>query len=282
MDGEVMRLEDLLKHVPDRVPDPPAHVTARVRELVLGAAPARMSRSRGGALLFAAAVVVGAVAFGAGYWTGPTHAAPDLTIGVRPDVVPAYRSTEVTLFGSVPSGRPGESVDVEANECGQSGMYHELEGVRTEGQGVWSLAVPHYVPGSLVNNNRNYVTAKTSFRVKWNGRTSEVVTVSAVPAINIYQFDRKVKAGKRRFVIIVIAPKIKYRPRVIVERRAGAEWKKLATVAVPITTVTGGRAHAVKLWLRAAKGQVLRARITAGEAAPCYGAEAGPPTRPVQ
>ena len=278
-----MRLEDLLKRVQDRVPPPPAVTTDRVRARVLGAIVqhGRSPYARR-SVLIVAAVLVGVAAFGAGYWTGPTHAAPDLTIGVRPDTVPAYRSTDVTLFGSVPSGRPGESVEVEANECGQSGLYHELEGVRTEGQGVWSLPVPHFVPGSLTNNNRNYVMAKTSFRVKWNGRTSEVVTVNAVPGINIYQFNRKVKAGKRQFVIIVIAPKIKFRPKIIVERRAGAQWQKVATVPVPITTVLGGRTHAVKLWLRAAKGQVFRARITAAEAAPCYGAEIGPPTRPVQ
>jgi hypothetical protein len=278
-----MRLEELLKRVPDRIPPPPAATTQRVRERVLAAIVQEgRSPSARRSVLVVAAVLVGVVAFGAGYWTGPTHAAPDLTIGVRPDTVPAYRSTDLTLFGSVPSGRPGESVEVEANECGQSGLYHELEGVRTEGQGVWSLPVPHFVPGSLTNNNRNYVMAKTSFRVKWNGRTSEVVTVNAVPGINIYQFNRKVKAGKRQFVIIVIAPKIKFRPKIVVERRAGAQWKKVATVPVPITTVPGGRSHAVKLWLRASKGQVFRARITAAEAAPCYGAETGPPTRPVQ
>jgi hypothetical protein len=38
----------------------------------------------------------------------------------------------------------------------------------------------------------------------------------------------------------------------------------------------------VKVWLRAAKGQVFRARITAAEAAPCYVAETGAPSRPVQ
>lgn len=278
-----MSLEELLRRVPDRVPAPPAATSDRVRARVLAAVvvPPR-SRLARRAFLLAAAVAVGAIAFGAGYWTGPTQAAADLTIGVRPDTVPAYRSTEVTLFGTVPTGRPGESVDIEANECGQSGLYHELEGVRTEGQGVWSLLVPHLVPGTIQNNNRNYVTAKTLFRVKWNGRTSDVITVNAVPGVTIYQLNRKVKKGKRQFAIFVLAPQIKYRPKVIVERRVGGAWKQAATVPVPITTIFGGRSHAVKVWLRAAKGQVFRARITAKEAGPCYVAETGPPTKPVQ
>jgi hypothetical protein len=278
-----MRLEELLKRVPDRIPAPPAAMTDRVHMRVLGAIVSqRRSPFARRSVLIVAAVLVGVVAFGAGYWTGPTEAAADLTIGARPDKVPAYRSTEVTLFGTVPSGRPGESVDIEANECGQSGLYHELEGVRTEGQGVWSLTVPHFNPGTVQNNNRNFVIAKTSFRVKWNGRTSDVVTVNAVPGVNIYQLNRKVKKGKRPFAIFVLAPKIKYRPKVIVERRAGSTWKQVATVPVPITTTFGARSHAVKVWLRAAKGQVFRARITAAEAAPCYVAETGAPSRPVQ
>jgi hypothetical protein len=109
-----------------------------------------------------------------------------------------------------------------------------------------------------------------------------VVTVDARPGVNIYQLNKKVKKGKRQFAIFVLAPEIKFRPKVIVERRAGGDWKRIATVPVPITTVFGGRAHAVKVWLRASKGQVFRARITAAEAAPCYVAEIGSPSRPAQ
>ena len=275
-------LEHLLKRVPDRVPEPPAAASARVRERVLRALLPQTSHSRGRSLLIAAVfALVGIAAFGAGYWTGPTQAAADLTIGVRPETVPAQLSTTVTLFGSVPSGRAGESVQVEANECGQSGHFHELEGVRTEAQGVWSLPVPHYIPGSARNNNIAFVNAKTVFRVRWNNRTSDEVTVNARPSVNIYQFSRRVKAGKRQFAIIIIAPQIKYRPNVIVERQVGASWKAFAKVPVPITTVFGGRSHAVKVWLRVRKGQVLRVRLTAAEGAPCYLAETGDPTKPI-
>jgi hypothetical protein len=277
-------LEQLLKRVPERVPEPPAATTARVRERVMRALVTRRpSRSAQRALLVAAVfLLVGGTGFTAGYWTGPTRAEADLTIGVRPDSVPAQLSTLVTLFGTVPSGRAGESVQVEANECGQSGHFHELEGVRTEAQGVWSLPVPHYTPGTIGNNNNAWVTTKTSFRVRWNNRTSDQVTVNARPSVAIYQYSRKVKAGKRQFAIIIIAPKIKYRPKVIVERQVGATWKAFAKVVVPITGVFGGRNHGVKVWLRAAKGQLLRLRLTAAEAAPCYLAETGPATRPIQ
>jgi hypothetical protein len=277
-------LEQLLKRVPSRVPEPPAATTVRVRErLVRALLPRRSSRSaRGGLLVAAVFLLVGGTGFSAGYWTGPTTSAADLAIGARPDTVPAQLSTQVTLFGTVPSGRAGESVDVEANECGLSGHFHELEGVRTEAQGVWSLPVPHYMPGALRNNNNAFVTTKTSFRVRWNNRTSEAVTVNARPSVSIYQLNRRVKAGKRQFAIFVIAPQIKYRPKVVVERQVGADWKAFAKVVVPITTTFGGRSHAVKIWLRAAKGQVLRLRLTASEAEPCYLPEAGPPTRPIR
>jgi hypothetical protein len=274
-------LEQLLKRVPDRVPEPSPATTARVRDRLMRAVLPPSVRSRPRVLLVAAILLVGAAAFGAGYWTGPTQAAADLSIGVRPDTVPAQLSTQVTLFGSVPSGRAGESVQVEANECGQSGQFHELEGVRTEAQGVWSLPVPHYIPGATRNNNSAYVNAKATFRVRWNNRTSDEVVVNARPSVVIEQYNRKVKAGKRLFVVIVIAPKIKYRPRVMIERQVGASWKAFTKVVVPITTVLGGKTHAIKIWLRASKGQVFRARLPAAEAAPCYLAEVGDPSRPV-
>ena len=76
-----MRLEELLKGVPDRVPAPPAATSERVRARVLAAIvvppPSRFARR---AFLLAAAVAVGAIAFGAGYWTGPTQAAADLVL----------------------------------------------------------------------------------------------------------------------------------------------------------------------------------------------------------
>jgi hypothetical protein len=284
--GAVMRddVEQLLKRVSDRVPEPSPETTFRVRERVLRTlVPRRPSRSAQRALLVAAVfLLVGGTGFGAGYWTGPTQTAADLTIGARPDSVPAQLSTQVTLFGTVPSGRAGDSVQVEANECGLSGHFHELEGVRTEAQGVWSLPVPHFTPGTVGNNNNAWVTTKTSFRVRWNNRTSDEVTVNARPSVAIYQYSRKVKDGKRQFAIIIIAPQIKYRPKVLVERQIGATWKAFAKVVVPITGLFGGRSHGVKVWLRAAKGQVLRLRITAAEAAPCYLAETGPPSRPIR
>jgi hypothetical protein len=272
-------LEQLLRRIVDRVPGPPVEATDRVRESVMQCALPRPTSSRQGALLVAAIfMLVGLAAFGAGYWTGPTQAAADLTIGVRPETVPVQLSTTVTLFGSVPSGRAGESVDVEANECGLSGHYHELEGVRTEAQGVWSLPVPHYTPG-VRNNNSNWVTTKTSFRVRWNNRASESVTVIARPGVFIQQLPAKRKVpGKRRFQILVVAPQIKYRPRVVVERRVGETWKRVARVVVPLSAT---RTHSLSLWLRASKGHVLRARLPASEAAPCYPAEIGDPARPV-
>jgi hypothetical protein len=273
-------LEQLLRRVPDRAPEPPPATTARVRDRIMRALVAPPVRSRSRALLVAAVfVLVGAAAFAAGYWTGPTQAAADLMIGVRPETLPAYQSTQVTVFGSVPSGRAGDSVQVEANECGQSGQFHELEGVRTEAQGVWSLPVPHYTPG-VRNNNSYWVTTKTSFRIRWNNRTSDAVIVIARPGVFIQQLPARRKvAGKRRFQIVVVAPQIKYRPNVVVERRAGPSWKPVARVVVPLSAV---RSHSVNLWLRTSKGQVLRARLPATEAAPCYPAETGPPTGPIK
>jgi hypothetical protein len=215
------------------------------------------------------AVVIVAVAFGAGYWTGPTHAAADLTIGVRPDTVPAYRSTDVTLFGTVPSGRPGESVQIEANECGLSGLFHELQGVRTEGQGVWSMPIPGNNP--TTSKVFDYIRTKTLYRARWNGHVSEPVTVYARPYLELRQFIvKKKRPGQRNFGLTVGGREMKYRKQVVIERRVATNvWRQVKTVVV-----NGGLAF---FWVRATKGQTVRARLPEKEAAPCYLAAVTPP-----
>jgi hypothetical protein len=256
-------LEQLLRRVPGRVPDPSLETSGRVRERVLRALlPHGPSRSAQRALLVAAVfLLVGGTGFGAGYWTGPNRSAADLTIGVRPDTISLEQlKRPVTLFGTVPSGRPGESVQIEANECGLSGFFHELEGVRTEGQGVWSLPIPGTFPNSKVND---YIHTKTTYRARWNNRVSDPVTVFVRSYVEFHQLIvKQKKKGKRLFAVNLGGRQIKYRPRGVVERRVGTGWK---AAGKPLLS-----RGLTMLWLPAAKGQVLRVRLPDAEAAPCY------------
>jgi len=259
-------LEQLLGRVPDRVPPAPPAVTARARQRVLRAFRPRTPRP---VLLIAAVLVlVAAACFGAGRLASPTHAAGDVTIGVRPDVVDTQNGTPVTLFGTVPNGRAGESVQIEANECGLSGLFHELQGVRTEGQGVWSMPIPGNYPQSKV---LDYIRTKTVYRARWNGNASEAVTVYARPNLELRQFVVKTKRpGQRNFGITVGAREMKYRKRVVLERRvATSVWRPVKTVVV-----TGGLAF---FWAPVTKGQTIRARLPEKEAAPCYLPAVTPP-----
>ena len=263
MSGE---LERHLQGVPDRVPPPPPETTARVRSRVLRTFRPRSPRR---ALLVAAALaLVAAGCFGAGRLASPTHAASDVTIGVRPDVVDTQNGTPVTLFGTVPSGRPGESVQIEANECGLSGLYHELQGVRTEGQGVWSMPVPGNYPQSKV---LDYIRTKTLYRARWNGHVSEAVTVYARPFLDLRQFIvKKKRPGQRNFGLTVGGREMKYRKRIVIERRVATNvWRPVRMV-----TVNGGLAL---FWVRTTKGQTIRARLPEQEAAPCYLPAVTPP-----
>jgi hypothetical protein len=266
-------LEHLLKGVPDRVPPAPPDVSARVRERVLRAFRPH-SRSRRRTLVIAAALaLVASTGFAAGRLASPTHAASDLTIGVRPDTVNPQPGTPVTLFGAIPSARPGESVQIEANECGESGLFHELAGVRTEAQGVWSLLIPGNPPLSPVTK---YIDTKTIYRARWNGRYSETVTVYARPYLEMRQLlVKKNKPGKRLFGISVGGRGMKYRKKIFVERRVRTnDWRPVATVRV-----SGGLGI---VWVRASRGWVVRARLPEAEAAPCFIGAATPPTKPVR
>jgi hypothetical protein len=273
-------LERLLKSVPDRVPPPPRELTGRVRERVVEAFRELLPQSsRGAALLIAAIVLVGGTAFAAGRWTSASSAAADLSIGARPDTIMVAHDAVVTLFGSVPSGRPGEDVVVQANGCGRFGTFYNVEGVRTEVGGVWSLQVPHYKPGERSNNDE-YLATKTAFRVRWNERTSDTVVVLVRPNMGIFQVPGKRPVrGKRLIQIGLIAPEIKYRPKVVVERQVGGSWKPLAKLVLRF--LRAGTREAT-VWLRVSKGDVLRYRLPASEAAPCYPADVSPATAPIK
>jgi hypothetical protein len=266
-------LEHLLAHVPDRVPPAPPDVSARVRERVLRAfRPGRPNSTRTALLLAAGLALVAVSGFAAGRWVRPAHAAADLTIGVRPDIVDTQHGTQVTLFGTIPNGRPGESVQIEANECGLSGFFHELEGLRTEAQGVWSMPIPGTFPQSKV---LDYIRTKTLYRARWNGRYSETVTVHARPGLYIHQLPApsrtKPKPGRRFFAIGAGGRQMKYRKKVFVERRVGSDWKRVATVVV-----NGGLYFGP---VRASRGWVVRARLPESEAAPCYLGAVTPPAK---
>jgi hypothetical protein len=267
-------LEHLLKRVPDRVPPAPPDISARVRERVRRAFRPRRPRSTRTALLVAAGLVlIAGSSFAAGRWASTTYAASDLTIGVRPDIVNPQQNTIVTLFGTIPNARPGESVQIEANECGQSGVFHELAGVRTEAQGVWSLAIPGNPPLSPV---MRYIETKTVYRARWKGRHSETVTVHARPYLEMRQLIvKKNKPGKRLFAISAQSRDIKYRKKIVLERRVGAtDWRRITTVRV-----SGGLGV---VWVRVSRGWVVRARLPEAEAAPCFIGTVTPPTKPVR
>jgi hypothetical protein len=226
-------------------------------------------RSPRRALLVAAVLALVAVGcFGAGRLASPTHAASDVTIGVRPDVVDTRKGTPVTLFGTVPSGRPGESVQIEANECGLSGFFHELQGVRTESQGVWSMPIPGNFPQSKV---LDYIRTKTVYRARWNGHASETATVYARPFLELYQFTvKKKRPGQRNFGISVGGQQMKYRKKIVFERRVATNvWGPVKTVVV-----NGGFGP---FWAPVTKGQTVRARLPEREAAPCYLPAVTPP-----
>ena len=260
-------LEQLLGRVPDRVPAAPPETTARVRDEVLGAFRPRSPRRM--LLVAAALVLVAAACFGAGRLASPTHAASDVTIGARPDVVDTQNGTPVTLFGTIPSGRPGEPVQVEANECGLSGLFHELQGVRTEGQGVWSMPIPGSNPAT--SKVFDYIRTKTQYRARWNGHASEIVTVYARPYLELRQFTvKKKRPGQRNFGISVGGRELKYRKKIVIERRVATNvWRPVKTVMV-----NGGLAL---FWARVTMGQTVRARLPESEAAPCYLPAVTPP-----
>jgi hypothetical protein len=162
----------------------------------------------------------------------------------------------VRLFGSIDSGKAGESVEIQAKDCG-SDYFRLVGGATTEPGGGWSTA---YSPG-----------INTTLRAVWNDASSAQLGVQRI--VGIYLSKKRdgktlrVSAhGKRSF----------WRKRVVIQRRAGGAWGKFRTVVLtesgnpgsgPNTGYGGSFAEFVPAVPR---GTLLRAVMPLAEARPCY------------
>jgi hypothetical protein len=179
-------------------------------------------------------------------------AAERVTIAARPPVAPS--DNPVTLFGSIDSGKAGESIEIQARDCGQQ-FFRAVAGATTGDGGGWSLEY------------RPLIT--TTLRAVWKDSASPQITVRQRAMLRFVP-----KPGNRtRFVVSVVARAQFWKRKVTIQRfdRRLGRWAPFRSVVL-----TDQEAAGTLVWTsgeftaRLPRGTRLRAVLPASQAGPCY------------
>src|SRR5262245_12049478 len=160
-----------------------------------------------------------------------------------------------TLSGAVSSLAAGETVNLDAKQCGAT-TFTRLVSVKSTANGAWSA------PAKPLMN--------TVFRASWKNANRAEVTQSVAPLLTL----KRVRAG--RYTAAATAAQALTGKRLVVQRyvKSRGTWK--AVKQVTLSTSKPGVAPTVRtsaaFGLRVRRGTKLRTLLSAAQAGPCYAA----------
>jgi plastocyanin len=158
----------------------------------------------------------------------------------------------VTLSGVVSTQVPGESVSVQAQECGKT-AFTQLGTATTAAGGNWTFTVKP--------------TRNTAFRARWRGSDSPAATVNVRPAIRLTRvgsrFTVRLTAGEAFTGKVVLFQRY---------RAAVRRWATLRRVTLGATrTPTAGTVvTSARFRNRVRRGWRLRVLLPQAQAGTCY------------
>lgn len=157
-----------------------------------------------------------------------------------------------TVFGSVDNGRAGETVTVQAKDCG-SQFFRALAETETHAGGGWSLEVSTGITSTI--------------RAVWKDSASSQVTIRQ--QANVF-FDRQ-RSGSG-FRVGVGAKRSFWHKRVLIQRRQGGAWKTAKTVVLTDSAASSGTLSWTEstFGLSVPNGTLVRAVLPLSQARPCY------------
>jgi hypothetical protein len=176
-----------------------------------------------------------------------------VTIAARPAI--AGPDKAVTLFGSVDNGKAGETVELQAKNCGHD-FFRVVQGATTVEGGGWSLEY--------------WVGITTTLRAVWDGAASSQITVRKRAMIHLTPKP----GGRGRFKVWIVAQTSLWKKRVLIQQRDQrlGTWKTIRSVILTEQLATGGNFAAFRadVTVSSPKGTQLRAVLPAKQARPCY------------
>jgi plastocyanin len=181
------------------------------------------------------------------------------TVIVRPGITMKASAAQVgyggtlTLSGNVSSAAAGETVNIDAMQCGAT-AFTRLASVRSAAQGTWSSAVKPAM--------------NTSYRSGWKNATSGPLALKVRPAVSL----KRVRAS--RFTASVTAAQSFVGKYVVLQRYVGTRraWKTVKRVTLRI--VKAGTAptqtSSAAFGARGTRRARLRLLLTQPQAGACY------------
>lgn len=176
-------------------------------------------------------------------------APPSLTLKAAPTVV-AYGGAS-TLSGVLSTQKTGQSVDIQAQECGQTAFKKVASATTTTG-GAYSIAAKP--------------TTNTNYQAKQKGATSSAVAVKVAPVLSL----KKLALGK--FSVSVTAAQSFVGKYVVFQRLRNTKWVSLkkVTLAAAKTTTTPTQVTSSTFKIKLPAKLRVRSILPATQAATCY------------
>jgi hypothetical protein len=176
-------------------------------------------------------------------------APPSLTLKAAPAVVQYGGSS--TLSGVLSTQKTGESIDIQAQECGQNAFKNVASATTTTG-GAFSYAAKP--------------TLNTNYRAKQKGATSAAVAVKVAPVVKV----KKLSLGK--FSLSVTAAQSFAGKYVVFQRLRNTKWVTLkkVTLATAKTTTAPTQVTSATLKIKMPARLRVRAILPATQAGACY------------
>lgn len=177
--------------------------------------------------------------------------ADGVTLSARP--FEAGPEQAVTLFGTADGARVGDSIDIQAKDCGQA-TFHVAGGAHVGAGGNWET---EFFPG-----------INTTVRAVWRGDVSRTITLRQRASVRL----EPKPANPKRFDVAVVAKASFWRKQVLFQRLAGV-WKTVRPVRLTESSAPPGATY---VWSRAEfrttlpRGTRVRVLLPQAAASPCY------------
>ncbi len=183
-------------------------------------------------------------------------ASDQVTIFARPMIVSGFPILQTTLYGAVANRRAGETVEIQAKDCG-SPTFRSAGGTETVDGGGWTMP---YRPG-----------ISTTLRAVWKDSASAQIAVKQ--RARPYLVNRP---GGKSFYVGVSGKRSFWHKQVVIQRldRKSSRWVDVkrvlltdtSAISTPVQEVSTSAEFTVKL----PRGTLIRAVMPLSEAKPCY------------
>lgn len=184
--------------------------------------------------------------------TSVAAAPPTLTLKAAPAIVKYGGST--ALSGVLSTQKAGQSIDIQAQECGQTAFKKVGAAVTTTG-GAYSFSAKP--------------TLNTSYRAKNKGATSATVAVKVAPLLTL-----KKTGGltTRRFLISLTSAQSFVGKYVVFQKRGSTKWitVKKVTLTKVATTTAPTQVTSQRYSVRIKRHPKVRVILPVGQAGTCY------------